>query len=310
MSLQSPEELQANLQEYRDQQQQVEELLLNEPNNAEYADIYKSLTEVIELTEDLLREAAASQPEPGQAPPQPSAAEPSGGYPSTSAPAAPVIEQAPSLQLPSVLPPQVAEQIRSAQQKAALKGQAPAAWAIGARCQAVYSADGEYYQATVTGVSATGNFVVTFDAYGNSEEVDRANVRAGPEVEEVYRGVSAPKRKRVDEETTAVEMPKWLEIKPTDDEKTKQKKKKLQKSYKSKMRFHKMDVETKQRAQAWQDFAKGKGSKKKTGFLTGAKKGSMFSVPEGVDAKVGVVGSGKGLTEYKKPARHDFVQQQ
>lgn len=35
------------------------------------------------------------------------------------------------------LPPQVAQQIRAAQQKAALAGQAPANWAIGARVQAV-----------------------------------------------------------------------------------------------------------------------------------------------------------------------------
>ncbi len=46
-----------------------------------------------------------------------------------------ITTQAPSLQLPSILPPQVAQQIRTAQQKAALLGQAPAVWAIGSRCQ-------------------------------------------------------------------------------------------------------------------------------------------------------------------------------
>jgi hypothetical protein len=40
------------------------------------------------------------------------------------------------------------------------------------------------------------------------------------------------------------------------------------------------------------------------GFFTGRKKESMFKVPEG--GKVGVIGSGKGVTEYKKQKRHEF----
>ena len=55
----------------------------------------------------------------------------------------------------------------------------------------------------------------------------------------------------------------WLDVKPTDSEKTKQKKKKLQKSMKSKMRFQKLDQATKDRQQSWLDFRKGKGAKKK-----------------------------------------------
>lgn len=43
----------------------------------------------------------------------------------------------------------------------------------------------------------------------------------------------------------------WLTILPEDDEKTKAKKKKLIKSYKSKMRFAKLDQETK--VQLWWD---------------------------------------------------------
>ena len=36
---------------------QVEQLLLSEPDNQEYEDIYQSLTEAITLTEELLKEA-------------------------------------------------------------------------------------------------------------------------------------------------------------------------------------------------------------------------------------------------------------
>ena len=52
-------------------------------------------------------------------------------------------------------------------------------------------------------------------------------------------------------------------IKETDDEKTKARKKKLQKSFKSKQRFQEMDQQTQRKAQSWQDFKSGKGAKKK-----------------------------------------------
>jgi survival-of-motor-neuron-related-splicing factor 30 len=61
----------------------------------------------------------------------------------------------------------------------------------------------------------------------------------------------------------------WLEIKPEDDAKTIERKRKLTKSYKSKIRFQNMDLATKKKADSWQDFVSGKGAKKKTGFLTG-----------------------------------------
>ena len=67
----------------------------------------------------------------------------------------------------------MAQQIRAAQQKAALSGQAPLAWAIGARCQAVWSGDGGWYNGTVSGVSVNSRFIVTFDDDGGVEEVRR-----------------------------------------------------------------------------------------------------------------------------------------
>ena len=54
-----------------------------------------------------------------------------------------------------------------------------------------------------------------------------------------------------------------MQIKETDDEKTKARKKKLQKSFKSKQRFQEMDKQTQKKQQSWLDFKSGKGSKKK-----------------------------------------------
>ncbi len=141
--------------------------------------------------------------------------------------------------------------------------------------------------------------------------------------EEVYKGVAAPKRKRVEEEPTVTEIPKvggagggggmveagewfrrgaaephfppplpsptppqpihppdtptpqWLEISEEDDEKTRERKKKLLKSYKSKIRFQNLDMKVKEKQGNWQQFLKGKGGKQKAGFMTGKKKTSM-----------------------------------
>eukprot|EP00775_Hariotina_reticulata_P012496 gene12496-12630_t len=197
------EELQHNYNDYKEQLQQVETLLLSDPHNDELREMYDSLAEVMQLTEDLLRDAGA-----------------------------PV------------------EQLSAAAAAAA----------------ALYSADGQHYPAKVKAVTDDGMFVVVYEGYGNEET--------------------------------------WLEIKPTDDEKTVARKKKLLKSYKSKKRFQQMDVQQKERQTSWQNFQKGKGSKAKSGFFTGRKKDSMFKVPE--NGKVGVIGSGRGVTEYKKQTRHEF----
>ncbi|PNW87044.1 hypothetical protein CHLRE_02g106550v5 [Chlamydomonas reinhardtii] len=323
--LQSPEELQENLRQYKEQLAQVEQLLMmgsdEEMPGQDLQDMYQSLSEVIQLTEELLKDALEQQRAAGAAVAGLSAAaaaavaagvagaEAAAGEAAAAADANPVakIVTPPELNLPAILPASVADQIRKAQVRAALTGQAPAEWAIGAQCQAVYSADGQHYDATVEAISAAGNFIVVFEGYGNKEEVGLTGIRPRPGADEGYKGVAAPKRKRVEDEPVVNEIPKWLAIKETDDEKTKARKKKLLKSMKSKIRFQQKDLAQKQKQDSWQSFLKGKGSKKKTGFLTGSiKKGSIFSVPEGVNAKVGVVGSGRGMTEYGKKSRHEF----
>lgn len=259
-----------------------------------------SFLQAVQLVEDLLKEAGSLVPSASSA----TAATQGIGSPGSRLGLAP--SQAPSVTLPSILPASVAEQIRRAQVKAALLGQAPPAWAVGAQCQAIYSGDGQWYDAVVQSVTPASMFVVLFEGYGNTEQVAPKQIRPRPDVQEVYKGVAAPKRKRVEDEPVISEIPKWCETKETDDEKTKSRKRKLLKSYKSKIRFQQMDLEQKKKQQDWHSFVKGKGSKKKAGFFTGRKKESMFKVPEEVGGKVGVVGSGKGMTDYQKRARHEF----
>ncbi len=120
--------------------------------------------QVIQLTQDLLKDAREQQQGAGSsATAALSNAAASGEAPKIVAP--------PQLHLPSILPASVAEQIKKAQVRAAILGQADAAWAIGAKCQAVYSADGQFYNATIEAVTSAGKFVVAFDGYTDKEEV-------------------------------------------------------------------------------------------------------------------------------------------
>lgn len=75
------------------------------------------------------------------------------------------------LNVAAMLPASVADQIRRAQVKQALLGQGNAAWAIGADCLALYSGDGQYYNAKVKAVTEDGKFVVLYEGYGTEEEV-------------------------------------------------------------------------------------------------------------------------------------------
>lgn len=181
------------------------------------------------------------------------------------------ITEAPEVKVPSVLPPQIKAQIRTAQQRAALAGHAPAEWAIGSQIQAKFSGDGTWYDATVTGISASGKFIVTYSAYQTQEEVGIDDVRNIEEQyqttpsESEYKGVSAPRLNTVRDTSVQSldEPPTWMQIKASDDEKTKQRKKKLLKSFKSKQRFQKMDTEQKKKADNWKSFLSSKISKKK-----------------------------------------------
>ncbi len=187
------------------------------------------------------------------------------------------ITEAPEVKVPSVLPPQIKNQIRIAQQRAALAGQAPAEWAIGAEVQARYAGDGVWYDSEVIAISTSGKFIVKYTKHDTQDEVDVEDLRTFDQQRgEEYKGVAAPKRNSVKETQMSLdEPPAWMKINPSDDERTKLKKKKLLKSFKSKQRFQKMDMEQKKKADNWKSFLAGKVSKKKKTGMFRSKDKSM-----------------------------------
>ncbi|KAG8650356.1 survival of motor neuron-related-splicing factor 30 isoform X1 [Manihot esculenta] len=273
----SIEELASNLSTYKEQLHNVRQLLAEDPDNSEYVDMEKELNEVIALTEELLATAKQNEISGSDIGPGTSAS-------------------------PSLPQPKDSEGMSSELEK----------FPVGAKVQAVWSEDGEWYDATIEAFTPNG-YYVSYDGWGNKEEVDPANVRpvelnALVEAERVAEATKqAIKRKIaqaafVDFESRS--LPPKLRINAEDPEDVKAAKRKKIHAFKSKMRFEQLEVAQNKRQNAWQQFQTTKGSSKKVGFFSGRKRESIFKSPDDPYGKVGVTGSGKGLTEFQKREKH------
>lgn len=183
---------------------------------------------------------------------------------------------------------------------------------IGSKVQAVWSEDGEWYDATVEDLTPNG-YYVTFDGWGNREEVDPDNVRpvefnALLEAEKVAEATKQAIKRKIAQAASvdfqSRTLPAKLRIEPDDSEDVKAAKRKKIHSFKSKMRFEQLEVAQNKRQNAWQQFQTTKGKTKKVGFFSGRKRESIFKSPDDPNGKVGVTGSGKGLTEFQKREKH------
>lgn len=284
----SIEELSSNLSTYRQQLQEVRKLLKDDPGNSEYADVEKELVEVIALTEELL---ATAHEEAGN----------SGVGIGTSADVSPSF-------------PHSGGTFQNDVSSGMYDGDR---LPIGTQVQAVYSEDGEWYDATIEAFTPNG-YLVAYSGWGNKEEVDPANVRAleegvvDPLVEaekEAEATKLALKRKIAQSATADVDfqsktLPAKLRIEPEDPEDVKAAKRKKIHAFKSKMRKEQIEVTQNKRQNAWQQFQTTKGRAKKIGFFSGRKKESIFKSPDDPFGKVGVTGSGKGLTDFQKREKH------
>ncbi|RZC53493.1 hypothetical protein C5167_012344 [Papaver somniferum] len=283
----SIEELGSNLSTYKEQLQQVRELLVDDPGNSEYADMEKELQEVIALTEELL--ATAKQ------------GEFTGLDSGTNAGASPSLPQSEGASEYT----QASNHLSESFQK----------FPVGTKIQAVWSDDGEWYDATVEALTPNG-YYVHFEGWGNREEVDPDNVRPIQEgvvnaLVEAEKEAEATKQalKRKIAQAAAVDyqskaLPAKLKVDPDDSENVKAAKRKKIHAFKSKNRFEQLEVTQNKRQNAWQQFQTTKGQAKKTGFFTGRKRESIFKSPEDPKGKVGVTGSGKGLTDFQRREKH------
>lgn len=192
---------------------------------------------------------------------------------------------------------------------------------VGFQCEAKYYVDSQFYTCSVTQVTQYG-FRVLFDGYGNSEEVPYEYLRSAPAASPAAvsaasgpSGATAaatnasasvsskkvPSKPFVAPIEKPIKIPENLQILPTDSEAEKERKRKRLRAIKSLNRHKTIDNERNSKQNAWKSFqhnAIKKKAKGTSGVLS--KRGtSIFASPETVDGRVGVVGSGQGMTSFQ-----------
>ncbi|GAA5927058.1 uncharacterized protein JCM15063_000445 [Sporobolomyces koalae] len=173
-------------------------------------------------------------------------------------------------------------------------------WKTGDDCSARYAGDGKWYPARITSVAGSSDqpiYTVVFKGYDTPETVTLKDLRPpsnqfgnGPAIAGDVPTGSSEKRKAGE--------PSQAEL---DKERKKKKNEKKAETQKAKAE------EQASRQKGWQSFAKK--SVKKGVNIPGMSGESMFRSPADMapQARVGVVGSGKGMTKAQERKRQTFL---
>jgi len=160
----------------------------------------------------------------------------------------------------------------------------------GQACQARFAADGTWYASKIDSVSERG-CMVTFTEYGNQEEVPFLWIRLAEEK-------ATKKQKRKAKRDGLIQIPASLHILPTDSETDKKRKQKRVKVIKNKNKRKIQEVANKKKQTSWLKFHKKTKGRRIKGSMNSLGKRSIFSSPDSLEGRVGVTGSGQGMTEF------------
>jgi len=188
----------------------------------------------------------------------------------------------------------------------------PGVATVGWEGEAVWVGDGQWYAAQVLGLVEHG-YKVAFTKYaGNEVEVPLEFLRERSSVG-VYGGgggggggrEGGMKRGKEEKEVKEFVIPDALRLLPTDREEEKARKRRKVKHLKGLWKQRTQGGEgggedEVEETKNWQAYLK-KSKKPKLG-MGALKKGSIFKSPDAVDGKVGVMGSGSGMTNFAKRA--------
>ncbi|KAF9650485.1 hypothetical protein BDM02DRAFT_3111987 [Thelephora ganbajun] len=166
-------------------------------------------------------------------------------------------------------------------------------WKAGDECLAKYSSDGQWYPARIASVGGSVEnrvYTIVFKSYNTTELVNSSFIKSLPANYQVSHDpyLSSTNNKR---KLTKVE-----------EEERERKKKKNEK--KLEVRAQKAKEQNEKQA-TWQKFAKK--SEKKGIHIAGVSGTSIFKTPDNPLGKVGVTGSGKGMTAVAAPQKHKFA---
>lgn len=132
--------------------------MLTDPDNSELLKLKDDLVEVIELTRDLIKTHLEEQKKSAYVEPSKSTA---------------IAGRSQETDLSTI---DGYDEIEAAL-LAAEQGTKRIQWKIGDKCQAKWTEDGNYYDATIEGISESGEVSVVFDAYQNRSTTTLADLK-------------------------------------------------------------------------------------------------------------------------------------
>ncbi|XP_043825253.1 survival of motor neuron-related-splicing factor 30-like [Dromiciops gliroides] len=159
-------------------------------------------------------------------------------------------------------------------------------WKVGDKCMAVWSGDGEWYEAEIKKIDEeNGTTAITFVGYGHAEVTPLLNLKLLEE------------ERKAEEDSGNKPMSKKEMI-------AKQREYKKKKALKKAQRIKELEQEREDQKVKWQQFNNRASSKNKKGQV----KKSIFASPESVTGKVGVGTCGiadKPMTQYQDTSKYN-----
>ncbi|KAJ3104294.1 Leukotriene A-4 hydrolase [Phlyctochytrium planicorne] len=291
-----------DLSQYQFQLEQVEETLEKDPDNEALQKLQADLKEIIGLLQLELSVQAAQQPSKSDSKSKKNA----GGKPlSSHQPSHQQSEPDRARQELSAGAGNESEDFERDLDDLGDEGESDptnytAKWIQGQTVLAKYK-DGKLYEAVVDSVPASGtvHYVVVFKGYTSKERVHIGDVRdfdptqVAKPVAAVTGGVNT--KKRPTPKTYAVAFGNG----------TDRRSKKKQRLLEHQEAVKAVESEHLKKQQAWKSFATG-GKKSSLKTAPPLKKQSMFATPEDPNARVGVIGSGKPMTNFQQKGKHIY----
>eukprot|EP00913_Durusdinium_trenchii_P004053 g3755.t1 len=331
---QSAEELLTKLDTYREQLAQVEEALEQQPDEPSLVKLKNDLTEVIVLTEDLVKYQAAAPTEAEQA----AGAETAGTTGRASVVPQPTqTSRSAAKSVHTALVGRTCEaffeqkwyngEIKSVrrdergQERAMvefigfsnqrefkvtdvrlLRPPHPAQCQPGTRCQAIFPEDGLWYDCVITEQTEKG-YKITFIDYGSKAEVKFDQIRLQST------GKVGQQKRTIKEVTTPAgyKIPESMQIAKTDTEDIIEAKRRKITAIKKQQRMDKLETEHVKQQASWQKFFYKKAStRSKCGFMSGKPKDSIFKVPDALEGRVGFMNSGQEMTKFNEARKFTY----
>eukprot|EP00611_Tribonema_gayanum_P013393 TRINITY_DN242_c0_g1_i1.p2 TRINITY_DN242_c0_g1~~TRINITY_DN242_c0_g1_i1.p2 ORF type:complete len:336 (-),score=85.48 TRINITY_DN242_c0_g1_i1:35-1042(-) len=331
--MESADELRVKLAGYGEQLAQVEALLAGDPSNVQILKLKTDLEQVIALTQDLMdvaepppaaATAGAAVAAAGVPPPPPLPVE-GGGEGSGEAFGIGTRVEALSR---DTWYPAVIKQVSSDLQTFTLEyigfgGEDSKTLAMlrqirhpplpvnaadvkrGFKCRGLYLGDMQWYDCVIESKTEHG-YKVLFTQYGNREELPLEYLQQKPADAAADPSGGAKPRvlpKSAIAEDGTFKIPDNLRLQSTDTDADKVRKRNKVKALKMLYKQQLVEQETDKKQSSWKAFATSKGTKRVAGSMKGVRKESIFKSPDSLDGKVGVVGSGQGMTDFDNKKR-------